>query len=68
MASRLRFAPLRKIVEREIVDSELVETLECGHKHHPRQPLFGGVGPQKRRCIKCLERMDEAAGRIKEEK
>ncbi len=59
--SRIRFAPLRKIVERTIIDHQLVETLECKHKQRPRQPLFGGFGPASRRCLQCLDEMTAKA-------
>ena len=59
--TRAQRAPLRRITERQLVDGHLVETLECGDVQEPRVPLFGGVGPEKRRCLKCLERLEAEA-------
>lgn len=59
-AKRKRTAPLRKVVKREVINDRLVETLECGHRLEPVAPLFGGVGPNQRRCLKCLEALEKA--------
>lgn len=61
--TRSQRAPLRRITDRRLVDNRLVETLECGHAQAPRVPLFGGVGPEKRRCVKCLEELEAAVER-----
>ena len=57
--SRKRVAPMRKVVKREVVDSTLIEELECGHIHRGTAALFGGA-PKSRRCLKCLDELEEA--------
>lgn len=53
--SRKRLAPLRKVVGREIVDSRLIERLECGHDS--AAPLMGSI-PERRRCLQCLDELE----------
>lgn len=61
--TRAQRAPLRRVVTRELVDSHLIETLECEHVQAPRVPLFGGVSPDRRRCVQCLDELEAAVER-----
>lgn len=61
--TRAQRAPLRLVMERRLVDGQLVETLECGHDQAPRAALFGGVAPDRRRCVPCLDELEAAVER-----
>jgi hypothetical protein len=56
-ASEARLAPLRRIERTELVDGQLVDTLECGHRHKARTGLFGPQKAKRRRCLQCLEEL-----------
>lgn len=61
--TRAQRAPLRLVTKRELVDNQLVETLECGHVQAPRVQMFGAAAPERRRCVQCLDELEAAVER-----